>query len=211
MLNKQKVLFLLAVFVCLHIYAQDKHFVINYYSGNKVEATQTIPWNSRGVTDSRSPKWQLEVDSIVVDKKQGIVDYKIRYILLSQCASQVSVGVSFCFDDWSADNFVFVPSIVYAGNRFDKKVMSYPPYWYNREEWRIDMPTTTTLVPSLEKYENYGKIELTTGNAATPLMAFYSPVKSKSWMIQCKQGNQWGDFGLFMYRKIKVLSKYLII
>lgn len=26
MLNKQKVLFLLAVFVCLHIYAQDKHF-----------------------------------------------------------------------------------------------------------------------------------------------------------------------------------------
>ena len=25
MLNKQKVLFLLAVFVCLHIYAQDKH------------------------------------------------------------------------------------------------------------------------------------------------------------------------------------------
>ena len=30
MLNKQKVLFLLAVFVCLHIYAQDKHFVINY-------------------------------------------------------------------------------------------------------------------------------------------------------------------------------------
>ena len=100
-------------------------------------------------------------------KKQGIVDYKIRYILLSQCASQVSVGVNFCFDDWSADNFVFVPSIVYAGNRFDKKVMSYPPYWYNREEWRIDMPTTTTLVPSLEKYENYGKIELTTGNAAT--------------------------------------------
>lgn len=198
MLNKQKVLFLLAVFVCLHIYAQDKHFVINYYSGNKVEATQTIPWNCRGVTDSRSQKWQLEVDSIIVDKKQRIVDYKIRYILLSQCASQVSVGVNFCFDDWSADNFVFVPSIVYAGNRFDKKVMSYPPYWYNREEWRIDMPTTTTLVPSLEKYENYGKIELTTGNAATPLMAFYSPVKSKSWMIQCKQGNQWGDFGLFI-------------
>lgn len=29
MLNKQKVLFLLVVFVCLHIYAQDKHFVIN--------------------------------------------------------------------------------------------------------------------------------------------------------------------------------------
>ena len=80
MLNKQKVLFLLAVFVCLHIYAQDKHFVINYYSGNKVEATQTIPWNSRGVTDSRSQKWLLEVDSIIVDKKQGIVDYKIRYI-----------------------------------------------------------------------------------------------------------------------------------
>ena len=97
MLNKQKVLFLLAVFVCLHIYAQDKHFVINYYSGNKVEATQTIPWNCRGVTDSRSQKWQLEVDSIIVDKKQGIVDYKIRYILLSQCASQVSVGVNFCF------------------------------------------------------------------------------------------------------------------
>ena len=188
----------LAALTCLPALAQQKHFAINYYSGNKIDASQSLPWQGGTVTDARSNEWRIEVDSTVVDKRQGIVDYVVRYTLLSPAARQVSLGVNFDFDGWSAQNFVFVPAIVYDGNRFDRKVINYPPYWYDPEEWRIDMPTTTPLIPSLEKYESRGRIELTTGNAATPLMAFYSPGKSLSWMVQCLQGNRLGDFGLFI-------------
>lgn len=212
MLRNQVFSFFLLALFGLHVHAQDKRLVLNYYSGNKVEDSQTFSWNSGAVKDNRSQTWQVEIDSMVVDKRQGIVDYTVKYTLLSQRASQVAMGVSFDFEDWSADNFVFVPSIVYAGNRFDKKVMAYPPYWYNREEWRVDMPTTTTLVPSLEKYENCGRIELTTGNAATPLMAFYSPAKARSWMVQCLQGNKWGNFGLFIEEnKVKQKADFAIM
>jgi hypothetical protein len=189
---------LLIIMICFQANAQDKRIFINYYSGNKVEASRAFPLKNGIVEDSRSQQWQIEIDSSVVDKQDGIADYVIKYTLLSQSAPQVSVGINFNFEDWSADNFVFVPAIVYNGNRFDKKVMSYPPYWYDKKEWRLDMPTTTPLIPSLEKYENYGKIELTTGNASTPLMAFYSPGKKMSWIVQSQQRNQLGDFGFFI-------------
>ena len=199
MFEKLKVLALgICALACLPIQAQNKQFFINYYSGNKTGVSQKFDLQDGIINDLRSQKWQINVDSTIVNKQQGIIDYVVECTLLSETANQVSLGVNFKFKDWSAENFVLVPSIVYNGNRFDKKVMNYPPYWYDKNEWRLDMPTTTTLVPSLEKYENYGKIELTTGNAATPLMAFYAPEKQESWMVQCRQGNRLGDFGLFI-------------
>lgn len=195
---KKNILSFLSAIICIQTNAQEKQIFINYYSDNKIEKTQTFPLNNGIVKDSHSQQWQIDVDSLIVNKQKGIVDYIVKYTLLGQNASQVSVGVNFNFGEWSTENFVFVPSIVYDGNRFDKKVMSYPPYWYDKTEWRLDMPTTTPLVPSLEKYENEGKIELTTGNASTPLMALYSPQKEMSWMLQCQQGNELGDFGLFI-------------
>ena len=150
-MNTLKILSFISAISCLQLNAQDKQIFINYYSDSKVETSQTFPLNSGAVKDSRSQQWQIDVDSLVVNKHEGIVDYIVKYTLLGQNASQVSVGVNFDFEDWSAENFVFVPSIVYNGNRFDKKVMNYPPYWYDKKEWRLDMPTTTPLVPSLEK------------------------------------------------------------
>ena len=97
------------------------------------------------------------------------------------------------------DNYVFVPASVYDGNRFAVKNIGYPPYWYEKSEWRKDMPTTTTVQPTLG-LEGSGatKIELTTGNASTPLMAFFSPVKKQAWMVQTTQGNRLGNHGMLI-------------
>lgn len=213
MLGKLKVLALgTFALACLSIQAQDKQLFVNYYSENKTEASQKFDLRDGIINDLRSQQWQIDVDSTIVDKRQGIIDYVVECTLLSEAANQVALGVNFEFKDWSAENFVLVPSIVYNGNRFDKKVMNYPPYWYDKNEWRLDMPTTTTLVPSLEKYENHGKIELTVGNASTPLMAFYAPEQQESWMVQCHQGNRLGDFGLFIEEnKIKEQAVFSIM
>lgn len=188
---------LLACSFC-ELKAQDQKLLVNYYEGVEVRSTDSFPMKNGVFTDAMSRKWEVTVDSVAVDGRNTVTDYTVCYTLSAGDAAQVSVGVGFFFDDWSADNFVFVPSIVYDGNRFDRKVMNYPPYWYDKAEWRVDMPTTTPLVPSLEKYHEKGLIELTTGNAATPLMSFYSPQKNLSWMIQTTQGNSLGDYGYFI-------------
>lgn len=181
-----------------YLSAQDIKPVIHYYDKIDLKSSTNFKLEEGVVEDKNHNKWNVNVKSKIIDINRGIVDYKIQYILLSECADQVSVGVDFIFNNWDNDNFVLVPSAVYAGNKFDRKIMTYPPYWYDKDEWRLDMPTTTTLLPSLEKYEDKGKIELTTGSASTPLMAFYSKKKQLSWMVQTLQSNEFGNYGFFI-------------
>jgi hypothetical protein len=125
------------------------------------------------------------------------LDYRLLWTLLRGEAQEVAVGVDFLFKEWSAKEFVFVPAIVYDGNRFEVKRMNYPPYWYDKSEWRLDMPTTTTGLPALNEDSNY-RIELNTGNAATPLMAFHSSEKKRGWMALTTQGSRFGNHGLMI-------------
>lgn len=195
--TKQFLPFLLLI-MSLQLSAQELQGFINYYQGNKIDTSTSIPLKKSVIKDKKQNRWSIDITSNVIDSKNKIVDYCVKYTLLSEIANQVALGVNFNFTNWSKANFVFIPSIVYAGNRFERKAMEYPPYWYDKDEWKVDMPTTTPSVPSLDKYENSGRIELTTGNAATPLMAFYSPNDKTSWMVQTLQGNRYGDFGLFV-------------
>ena len=197
MICKRMWIALLSACACLQAEAQVGRIQIDYYDGTRLSDSKDVALRSGRLSDGRNHEWEIRVDS-VVDKSRGWVDYTVACRLLSGAASQVAVGIDFGFDNWSADNFVFVPAIVYDGNRFEKKAIGYPPYWYEPQEWRKDMPTTTPLLPSLEKHENYGRIELTTGNASTPLMAFFSPAEKRVWMVQTLQGNRWGNYGLFI-------------
>ena len=186
------------LFTFYEINAQEHKVLINHYDGTEIKCTRYFPMKDGRFNDDISGIWDISVDSTAVDERCTTIDYTVNCRLVEGSASQVSVGVEFLFNDWSSENFVFVPSIVYNGNRFNRKTMNYPPYWYDESEWKVDMPTTTTLVPSLEKYSDKGVIELTTGNASTPLMSFYSPGNSFSWMVQTTQGHALGDFGYFI-------------
>ncbi|KAA6311056.1 hypothetical protein EZS27_037746, partial [termite gut metagenome] len=121
-------------------------------------------------------------------------DYCLTWTRVKGEVKEAAGGVNFLFKQWTTQEFVFVPAIVYDGNRFDVKDIKYPPYWYDKSEWRLDMPTTMTDQPSLGK-EGGGKIELNTGNASTPLMAFHSPAKQLGWMVLTGQGSQFGNHG----------------
>lgn len=197
-MNYKKTIVAVFSLICVQASAQELQSIVNYYNGNNLEESIISPLLNSTLTDCKKNKWAVEVTTKEMNGQKSIIDYQVKYTLLSENAFQVAVGVNFHFSNWSKDNFVFVPSIVYAGNRFEKKTMNYPPYWYDTNEWKINMPTTTPLVPSLGKYENSGKIELTTGNASTPLMAFYSGQDRMSWMVQTLQRNQYGNFGLFI-------------
>lgn len=170
---------------------------VRYHREGQVVSRTDFDLQNPTKTDANGCQWQLTVDQQPVPGDASAQDYTFTWELKSGEAKDVSFAVDFQFDGWTPDNYVFVPAIVYDGNRFDVKNIGYPPFWYEPSEWRLDMPTTTTVQPTLGKKDAApSRIELTSGNASTPLMAFFSARDRRAWMVQTNQGNQLGDYGL---------------
>jgi len=143
--------------------------------------------------DTNGVTWRLGVESGAVAGEPDAQDYRLTWTVTTGQVESTSVGVVFEFKDWSPENFVMVPAAVYDGNRFDIKRIGYPPYWYNTNEWRIDMPTTMTPNPTLGRGPGGGRIRLSTGDASVPMLAFQSPSKKIGWMLQTTQDSRFGN------------------
>lgn len=175
---------------------------VNYYQeGDVVSRTYFETDKPTVTTDVNGCEWLLTVDKRAVENDNTAQDYVFTWELKRGVAKNVSFSVNFQFDRWTPDNYVFVPSIVYDGNRFAVKDINYPPFWYDKNEWRLDMPTTTTVQPTLNEKGGQSRIDLTSGNASTPLMAFFSQRDQRAWMVQTNQGNNLGDYGLSIEEK----------
>jgi hypothetical protein len=172
--------------------------VVRYYQDKKL--VHELPFqltDGDRITDVTGAEWKLSVAVQPVKERPDAQDYSLTWTLVKGNAHAVAVGVEFSFTEWTSREFVFVPAIVYDGNRFDMIKIEYPPYWYDKKDWRLDMPTTTAIQPSLGK-TGKGKLELTTGNASTPLMAFHSPEKQRGWMVLTTQESRFGNHGFLI-------------
>jgi hypothetical protein len=177
--------------------------VIRYYKGTTAINKLTLKLeNGARITDKNGAEWELTLQVKTVDRQPDANDYQLTWTLLKGEVQGVAIGVEFPFKEWSKQNFVFIPAAVYDGNRFAVKKIDYPPYWYNKNEWRLDMPTTTTVQPTLGIDDGSAKIEANTGNATTPLMAFHSPNKQIAWMVLTTQGSRFGNHGLSIVENI---------
>jgi hypothetical protein len=183
--------------VSLKELAGDIKPVIRYYQGTTVINELALKLeNGARITDTNGAEWELTLEAKTVDRQPDAKDYQLTWTLVKGEAKGAAIGVEFPFKEWSRQNFVFIPAAVYNGNRFAIKKIDYPPYWYNKNEWRLDMPTTTTVQPTLGIDDGPAKIEANTGNASTPLMAFHSPSKQLAWMVLTTQGSRLGNHGL---------------
>lgn len=151
------------------------------------------------ILSSNEVEWKFSSKVSSIPGQDDALDVAFIWTLAKGTALQTAVAVSFEFSNWSDNNFVFAPAAVYKGNRFEVNKINYPPYllFVDKEEQRIDMPTTITRCPRLNK-KGAGRIDLDTGNVATPLMGFQSPGKEKGWMVQTTQGNHLGNYGLII-------------
>ncbi len=179
--------------------ASDIKPTVRYHQGREVVESKAFDLkNASLVTDSRGCQWMLTADKKMVEGDKTALDYTVTWTLQQGTAQDVSFSVDFNMNDWTPDNYIFVPAIVYDGNRFDIKKVDYPPFWYDKSDWRLDMPTTISYRhPTLGKKGTPSRpIELISGNASTPLMAYFSKKKQKAWMVQTNQGNNLGYYGM---------------
>lgn len=92
------------------------------------------------------------------------------------------------------DNYVFIPACCYAGNQFNVLKYNYPPM-FRPDDARIDMPITITDVPRLEP-DGSGKIEVTTGDAATPCVGVFSSAEKRAVLVFTVQEINGKNIGL---------------
>ena len=93
-----------------------------------------------------------------------------------------------------ADNYVFIPACCYAGNQFRMLKYKYPPM-FRKDVAAIDMPVSITDVPRLEP-DGSGKIEVTTGDAATPCIGVFSPCEKRGILVFTVQEIDGRNIGL---------------
>lgn len=170
--------------------------LVCWYDGSKLAASQTF---TNGVVHSSSGGWTCDVNKRRVDDAPDAQDLSVTFKLTDGIAKSAGVAVAFDFTDWSANNYVLVPGVVYDGNRFHTIGHGYMPAYPREMFFNPKLPLTISDDPRLSiEPGQASKIELLTGNAATPAMCFYSPSQKRGFILLCEQKTRFGNNGLFI-------------
>ena len=133
-----------------------------------------------------SPNWRVwqEVDSV-----QG----GTRWVFEARRAMQ-QVGVAVAFDqyDWSSDNYVMIPSVVYNGNRQRIVNRAYATGLDLSDYDRPDLALTSNPIPQLSpEFGATSRLEVSVCNAATPVITYYDRKRKQGTLLFTDQGNVW--------------------
>ncbi len=167
-----------------------------WYSGSLLDSVCNF---IDGKLETGQSKWSCEAKSSLKDEVSGkVIDLILTFKLNQGIAQSTGVAVAFDFSNWSLNNYILVPSMVYGGNRFHILPIGYPPYIHNVIDRPPDIPVTVTNIPHLNPDGSHSKIELNTGNVATPMLSFFNPVEKRGFILLAEQGTRFGNNGLFI-------------
>ena len=166
-----------------------------WYRGNQLRASRPF---SGGKLAAGESVWTCEVDESPPVTSAAAFDLGLKFRVTSGVTKSAGVAVAFDFKPWSTDNYVLAPAQLYGGNRFRILPLAYPPYIHDPKERPLDMPVTTTDILHLNPDGSHAKVEMNTGNVATPMLSFFSPKKKRGFILLAEQGTRFGNNGLFV-------------
>lgn len=164
------------------------------FNGTELLTEQVFRGNS---LHTKTGDWRLQIQAVQVAGRPEVMELSTSFQLKTGMAKASSVSVSFDFSNWNSRNYVLVPASIYNGNRYRSIGNGYdPPYpidmYYNPE-----VPLTISNNPRLSNQEGEAsRIELQTGNAATPAMCFFSEKEKKGFIVLTEQQSRFGNNGL---------------
>lgn len=166
-----------------------------WYKGNQLRASRLF---SGGRLSAGGSVWKCEVQGSLSAGAGAAFDLALKFTVQSGSTKSMGVAVAFDFTRWSRDYYVLVPAQLYGGNRFRILPLGYPPYIHDPEERPLDMPVTTTNIPHLNPDGSHAKVEMNSGNMATPMLSFFSPTRKRGFILLAEQGTRFGNNGLFV-------------
>lgn len=142
--------------------------------------------------------WEGQLRLTTPGDRPDAVDGSLTLRLESGRADQVSVAVEFIIPDWSTQNYVLCPAAVYNGNRFAVRPLPYPPMYKDPADIALDPPVLITDVPHLALGEGESRLQLNTGDMATPCVGFFSPGEHQGFLLMTVQETRLGNSGLHL-------------
>lgn len=126
------------------------------------------------------------------------LDLTIQFRLESGSVRQLSVALELDIARWSSDNYVLFPAAAYNGNRFEVRDLGhkYPPMFVQPQDICKNPPILITDVPHLALGDGESRIQLRTGDMATPCVGFHSPDRQFALLLLTDQESRLGNFGL---------------
>ena len=105
---------------------------------------------------------------------------------------QVGVAVAFDRYDWTSDNYVMVPSVVYGGNRQRIVNREYATGLDRTDYDRPDLALTSNPIPQLSpEFGAPSLFEVLVCNAATPVITWYDRRSHQGCFLFTDQGTDW--------------------
>jgi hypothetical protein len=128
----------------------------------------------------------------------GGVRLDCTFTVVEGAVDQAAVAVAAEFARWSTDDWVFMPSCVYAGNRFPQAPPVDQRFGLGKVETRPDPHTwvTITQCPHLTHGAGPSRIQVLVGDCSTPLVGVQSPASGRGLILVTDQGTAHGDSGL---------------
>lgn len=167
-----------------------------WYSGAKLAASRAF---THGGVRTEAAKWSCEFRSGRAKGEDDALDVNVSFKLTEGLANAAGVAVSFDFTRWSRNNYVLVPAVIYNGNRFHTVGGGYMPGYRADMYKNPKLPLTMSDNPRLSVEPGKpGKIELLTGNAATPAICFFSPSLKRGFILLTDQKSRFGNHGIFI-------------
>jgi hypothetical protein len=166
------------------------------YDGSKLDSTREF---TNGALQTTSNRWACVVNDHHIVGEPDARELTATFKLTEGNATTAGVAVAFDFANWSTNNYVLIPGVIYNGNRFHTIGHGYMPTYPREMFFNSNLPLTMSDNPRLSIEPGMpSKIELLTGNAATPAICFYSPSQKRGFILLCEQNTRFGNNGLFV-------------
>ncbi|KRF44154.1 hypothetical protein [Paenibacillus sp. Soil787] len=152
----------------------------------------------RHKTNYNGAEWEVTSEISLVQDCKDAVDLDVSFRVCEGYSENTNVAIRLNFDKWSTDNYVLMPSAVYNGNRFEVRKIGYPPQLCEEKDLGADVPTIISDVPRLNIGEEQSRIQLLTGDLATPAVGFADFQSKQGFWLLTEQGTIVGDSGITM-------------
>ncbi len=138
--------------------------------------------------DKDNADWSVAVQA---NKELGGIDYVFT---AKRAMSEVGVAVAIDCSNWSSDNYVMIPSVVYGGNRQRIVNREYATGLDLSDYYRQDLALTSNPIPQLSpEFGSKSMLEVNVSNSSTPAIAYFERAKKRASIIFTDQGIRWND------------------
>jgi hypothetical protein len=156
-------------------------------------SSHDLPWNGEALLNGA--RWKTSTSVAEVLGRSGSFDVTSVIELIEGSSPATSVELIADFSGWNPASYVFVPCMVYDGNRFEIVDVPYSPFWPDASHYAVDKPISITNQTHLNKDGSAALIETDTWGVATPCLGWRSP-EGRGFLLFTPNHNELGAMGL---------------